>query len=283
MKYIGAHVSAAGGVFNAPINAHLIGANAFALFTKNQKQWTAKPLTEQEIELFKANCAKYGFVPEAILPHDSYLINLGNPDPEKVEQSFHSFVEEAKRCELLGLKFLNFHPGSTLKLIEEDACLKQIATQLNRAIEETEGIRFVIENTAGQGTNLGWRFEHIATIIEHVKHQNRVGVCIDTCHTFSAGYDLATVEGCDETFAEFNRVVGFDYLCAMHINDDMKAQYSRVDRHAPIGEGTLGLTPFKYIMNDDRFNNMPLILETPDDTRWADEIKLLRSFQNQSL
>lgn len=279
MIFLGAHVSAAGGVFNAPLNAHAIGANAFALFTKNQKQWHAKPLTDAEITQFKANCETYHFVSEAILPHDSYLINLGNPDPEKAEQSYQAFLDEMRRCEALGLCYLNFHPGSHLNLMDEHACLAQIARLLNRAIAETEFVIPVIENTAGQGTNLGWRFEHIAEIIREISDTTRIGVCIDTCHTFSAGYDLATVEGCDETFAEFEKIIGFKYLRAMHLNDDMKAQFSRVDRHAPLGDGTLGWTPFEYIVNDARFQGIPLILETPDDTRWAAEIQHLRDLQ----
>jgi len=276
MKYIGAHVSAAGGVENAPLNAKKIGATAFALFTKNQRQWSAKPLAEDSIRKFKENCAAAGYTPEQILPHDSYLINLGHPEPAGLEKSRKSFIDEMFRCEQLGLKFLNFHPGSHLKKISEDECLARIAASINRALEKTAGVTAVIENTAGQGTNMGHRFEHLAAIIDGVKDKARVGVCLDTCHTVSAGYDLITSVGYERTLAEFDAVVGFAYLKGLHLNDDKKALASRVDRHASLGEGTLGLEPFQRIMADPRFDGMPLILETPDDGRWPEEIRMLQ-------
>ena len=275
MKYIGAHVSAAGGVENAPLNAKKIGATAFALFTKNQRQWKAKPLTQNTITQFQKNCEEAVYTPDQILPHDSYLINLGHPEPEGLEKSRNAFIDEMRRCEQLGLKYLNFHPGSHLKKISEETCLGRIAESINLALEQTSGVTAVIENTAGQGTNMGHRFEHLAAIIEGVDDQSRVGVCLDTCHTFSAGYDLRTPDAFETTFSTFDEVVGFSYLKGLHLNDGKKNLGSRVDRHETIGNGTLGLEPFRMIMNDPRFNNLPMILETPDDSRWAGEIRIL--------
>jgi len=280
MKWIGAHVSTGGGVENAPLNAAKIGANAFALFTKNQRQWSAKPLTMKSIDAFKQNCADHGFKPEHILPHDSYLINLGHPEDEKLEKSRVAFIDEMQRCEQLGLDRLNFHPGSHLKQISESECLATIAESINLALDKTRGVCAVIENTAGQGTNLGYRFEHLAEIIDQIEDKSRVGVCLDTCHTFVAGYDLRTAEWCDAVFEEFEGTVGFEYLFGMHLNDSKKELGSRVDRHHSLGKGELGLEVFRYIMDDARFNEIPMILETIDDTIWDKEIKLLRSFEN---
>ena len=277
MKYIGAHVSAAGGVENAPVNAHEIGAKAFALFTKNQRQWVSAPLTPENINSFQANCEKYNFPAKYVLPHDSYLINLGNPDPAMLKKSRDAFLDEMQRSEQLGLELLNFHPGSTLKKISDEACMKLIAESINLALDQTNGVTAVIENTAGQGSNLGFEFEQLAFMIGHVEDKSRVGVCIDTCHSYAAGYDLSTEKGYDETFNHFDKVVGFNYLRGMHLNDAKKPLGSRVDRHESIGKGTIGLPAFKRIMHDPRFDNMPLILETPDDTLWAEEIKLLYS------
>ena len=275
MKYIGAHVSAAGGVENAPVQAHRIGATAFALFTKNQRQWNAKPLSESNIKLFKANCRKYGYTPEQILPHDSYLINLGHPESESLEKSRTAFIDEMQRCELLGLKYLNFHPGSHLKKIDPDDCLKRIAESINLAHQHTQGVVAVIENTAGQGSNLGYRFEQLRAIIDHVDDKSRVGVCIDTCHAFSAGYDFAN--DYDKVFNEFDEVVGFGYLKGMHLNDSKKEVGSRVDRHDSIGKGTIGAEFFARLMSDPRIDAIPMILETIDETLWPEEIAWLRS------
>ncbi|MFO7708037.1 MAG: deoxyribonuclease IV [Desulfobacterales bacterium] len=276
VKYIGAHVSAAGGVHNAPLNAGRIGATAFALFTKNQRQWAAKPLSGDEILRFKANCREAGYAPKQILPHDSYLINLGHPDPEGLKKSREAFIDEMRRCEQLGLMYLNFHPGSHLDRMSEEACLARIAESVNIALEQTLGVTAVIENTAGQGTNLGHRFEHLAAIIDGVHDRSRVGVCLDTCHSFSAGYDLKTATGYAATLNRFDAVVGFSFLKGVHLNDGKKPMGSRVDRHEKIGEGTLGLEAFRLIMADPRFDGIPMILETPDETRWAEEIRLLR-------
>ena len=281
MKYVGAHVSAAGGVYNAPVAASEIKAKAFALFTKNQKQWNAKDLTEDEITLFKKNISEYGYKREHILPHDSYLINLGNPDNEKRAKSLAAFIDEVKRAGRLGLKYLNFHPGSHLKLITEEECLDLIAEALNKTHDETEeyNVTLVIENTAGQGSNVGYKFEHIKRIIKNVTDKKRIGVCIDTCHTFSSGYDISTPEKFDGVIAEFDKIIGTKYLCAMHLNDSKKVKGSNVDRHASIGEGTLGIEPFRYIMNNKIFDDIPLILETPEPLLWEKEIKLLYSLQ----
>lgn len=275
MKYVGAHVSAAGGVENAPLNAHKIGAKAFAVFTKNQRQWKAKPLTPQSIEAFKQNCEKLGFGPEQILPHDSYLINLGHPEEEGLTKSREAFFDEFQRCEQLGLTFLNFHPGSHLRKISETESLARIAQSINMALEQTQNVTAVIENTSGQGSNLGYRFEHLAEIIGQVEDRTRVGVCLDTCHSYTAGYDLKTREGYQRVLDQFDRIVGLKYLKAMHLNDCKKGLGSRLDRHESIGKGTLGLEPFGFIMEDPRLDHMPLILETPDNDRWAQEIRML--------
>ncbi len=280
MKYFGAHVSASGGVENAVKNAQMIGATAFALFTKNQRQWIAPPLTQQQIDLFVAACREGGYEAMHILPHDSYLINLGHPDEEGLEKSREAFFEEMCRCQQLGLDRLNFHPGSHLKRISEEGSLDRIAESINMALDRTKGVTAVLENTAGQGSNLGHRFEHLAYIIERVEDKSRVGVCLDTCHTFAAGYDLRTREACDATFAEFDRIIGFEYLRGMHLNDAMRVLGSRIDRHSPLGEGEIGWECFRYIAEDSRFDNIPLILETPDEGRWAEEIAKLKAYAN---
>ena len=282
MKYFGAHVSASGGADNAPANAHAIGATAFALFTKNQRQWVAKPLTAGEIDAFRKACDTYGYRPEQILPHDSYLINLGHPEKEALEKSRAAFLDEMQRCELLGLDRLNFHPGSHLQKITEEESLDRIAESINIALDKTRGVTAVIENTAGQGSNLGFRFEHLRYLIDRVEDKSRVGVCIDPCHAFAAGYDLRTAEACDATFAELDRVVGFGYLKGMHLNDAMKILGSRVDRHMPLGEGMIGMECFRYIARDKRFDGIPLILETPDETRWSEEIARLKAFAEEA-
>lgn len=276
-KKIGAHVSASGGVELAPANAHAIGADAFALFTKNQRQWVSKPLTTESIELFKKNCADFGFEPEYILPHDSYLINLGHPEEEGLTKSRNAFLDEMQRCEQLGLKLLNFHPGSHLNKISKEECLDRIAESINHALEKTNGVTAVIENTAGQGSNLGNEFWQLKYIIDRVEDKSRVGVCLDTCHTFTAGYDF--LSDYDRVFEQFDKEVGFEYLRGMHLNDSKKALGSRVDRHDSIGKGLIGNAFFEKLMKDPRFDNMPLILETPDETLWAEEIAWLRSVE----
>ncbi|HIE5373258.1 TPA: deoxyribonuclease IV [Proteus mirabilis] len=281
MKFVGAHVSAAGGVDQAVLRAHEIKATAFALFTKNQRQWKAAPLSTESIDKFKKNCEIYGYGPAQILPHDSYLINLGHPEEEALEKSRAAFLDEMQRCEQLGIELLNFHPGSHLKKIDVDKCLQRIAESINITLDKTQNVTAVIENTAGQGTNLGYRFEHLAAIIDGVEDKSRVGVCIDTCHTFAAGYDLRTVEDCEKTFAEFDNIVGFQYLKAMHLNDAKSELASRVDRHHSLGQGNIGKVPFTYIMQDTRFDGIPLILETINPDIWPEEIVWLKSQQTQ--
>ena len=276
-KFVGAHVSASGGVENAPVNAHDIGAKAFALFTKNQRQWVAKPLTGKSIRTFRNNLEKYDFHPDYILPHDSYLINLGHQEKEGLEKSRNAFLDEMQRCEQLGLNRLNFQPGSHLNKISEEQCMKIIAESINIVLDKTRGVTAVIENTAGQGTNIGFSFEQIRFIMDHLEDQDRVGVCIDTCHAYAAGYDIKTPEGYEETFKQFDEIIGLSFLKGMHLNDSKKGLGSRVDRHDNLGKGMLGLEVFSRIMNDTRFDNIPLILETPDNSLWAGEIKLLYS------
>jgi len=280
MKYIGAHVSASGGVFNAPINAKAIGAKAFAMFTKNQRQWVAKPLDEETITRFKKKLEIAEILPKHVLPHDSYLINLGHPEVEKREKSFAAFVDELKRCEQLGLDRLNFHPGSHLKQISEDNCLELISESMNEALRQTSGVKLVIENTAGQGSNLGYKMEHLGYLCDNSIDKARTGVCIDTCHLFVSGYDFRSEKTYKETMDKFASIIGFEHLMGMHINDSKPDLGTRVDRHHSIGEGKLGLEPFKLIMNDDRIDDIPMILETIDDTIWAQEIELLYSLIN---
>lgn len=277
MKYVGAHVSAEGGVQNSPLNAQRIGAKAFAFFTKNQRQWFSGPLSKTSITEFRNNCEKLDYKPFQILPHDSYLINLGHPEDESIGKSRAAFFDEMKRCELLGLDRLNFHPGSHLDKISMENCLRRISESINLALDRTKGVIAVIENTAGQGTNLGHTFEQIKEIIDHVEDKSRVGVCIDTCHAFTAGYNVKTTEGFIETFRKFDDIIGFEYLKGLHLNDTKKEFGSRVDRHSNLGEGLLWDETFSLIMNDPRFDNMPLILETPEEELWEEEIRKLYS------
>lgn len=279
-KFVGAHVSASGGVFNAVANAVAIEAKAFALFTKNQRQWNGKELDSETIDKFKKALEKSGILPRHILPHDSYLINLGHPEDEQREKSMDAFLDEVQRCSLLGLDRLNFHPGSHLKKISEDECLAKISEAMNVTLEKTKGVSLIIENTAGQGSNLGFKFEHLAQIIDKVEDKSRVGVCIDTCHMFSAGYDIRTREAYDKSWSEFDKIIGFKYLMGMHINDSKAKFGSHVDRHHSLGKGEIGLDAFRFIMNDERMNDIPLILETIDDSIWKEEIALLYSFVN---
>ena len=291
-KFVGAHVSASGGVYNAPKNAMEIGAHAFALFTKNQRQWVAKALDSETIDAKKKALDASGILPKHVLPHDSYLINLGHPEKEKLEKSRAAFIDELQRCDMLGLDRLNFHPGSHLEKVSkkvkenpqmmqpiEDKCLDVIAESINIALDKTKNVKAVLENTAGQGSNLGWKFEQIAHIIDKVEDKSRIGVCIDTCHMFTAGYDIRTREAYDKTWSDFDAIVGFEYLSGMHINDSKPPLGSHVDRHHSLGKGEIGIDAFKFIMNDARMDDIPLILETIDETIWKEEIALLYSFE----
>ncbi|MDY0321530.1 MAG: deoxyribonuclease IV [Arcobacteraceae bacterium] len=281
MKFLGAHVSSSGGVYNAPLNAMAIGAKAFALFTKNQKQWVAKPLDKDTIDLWFLNLEKSKILPKHILPHDSYLINLGSPESDSREKSLNAFIDEMERCDILGLDRLNFHPGSHLRKISETECLDLIADSINKALDSTKNVKAVIENTAGQGSNLGYKFEHLAYLIDKVEDKNRIGVCIDTCHMFSAGYDIRSKDAYEKTWAEFDEIVGFKYLMGMHINDAKPALGSKVDRHDSIGKGQIGLESFRLLMNDPRMDDIPLILETIDPDIWKQEIELLYSLEGK--
>lgn len=278
MKYVGAHVSASGGVSKAPINAHEIGAKAFALFTRNPSRWQSAPISDKEANAFKENCAKFGYTPDLILPHDSYLINLGSPDTESLEKSRQSFLDEMRRCEQLGLTMLNFHPGSHLNKISVDDCLDRIAESINITLDITSGVKAVIENTAGQGSNLGFTFEQIRRIIDGVNDKSRVGVCIDTCHALAAGYDLTNPDGYDETWRQFGEIIGWEYFSAMHVNDTKKGLGSKVDRHESLGKGMIGSELFQLIMNDPRMDSIPLILETPNVDIWPEEIRQMYSY-----
>jgi deoxyribonuclease-4 len=277
MKYIGAHVSISGGVENAPLEAAAIGAKAFALFTGSSARWASKPISEKSAEKFKENCQTNGYTPSVILPHDNFLINLGSPDAEKLEKSRKSFLEEMQRCEQLGLIMLNFHPGSHLNLMEIDACLDRIAESINITLDKTAGVTAVLESTAGQGSNLGYKFEHLAHIIDKVEDKSRIGVCVDTCHTHSAGYDLASTEGYAETWKAFDEIIGAKYLRAIHLNDNKRTLGSRIDRHEEIGKGSLGEKFFRRLVNDSRFEDMPIVLETPNPAIWNEEIAWLYS------
>lgn len=279
MKYIGAHVSASGGVENAPLNASKIGAGAMALFTKNQRQWKAKPLSEESIRAFKSNMKKAGIQPKHVLPHDSYLINLGNPEQEKWEKSLHAFIDEAQRAEQLDIPLLNFHPGSHLRKISEAECITRNAEAMNTTLRNTSFVKLVIETTAGQGSNIGYSFEHLAALIDQSEAPERVGVCIDTCHIFAAGYDLRTEEAYQQTMEAFGRIIGFDKLMGVHINDAKSELGSRVDRHNSLGEGNIGSRAFGFLMKDQRLEDIPIVLETIDPEKWPEEIKWLRSLE----
>ncbi len=276
MKYIGAHVSISGGVENAPLNAAQLGATAFALFTKNQRQWNAPGYTAEQIAAFKENCRKYNYTPAQILPHDSYLINLGQPDKEKRSRALKAFIDELQRCALLGLDRLNFHPGSTLKAVDDETGCRIIGETVRLALEEVPGVTAVFENTAGQGSNLGFTFEQLALMMETVNLPDRVGVCIDTCHAFAAGYDISTAGGFEKVFDRFEKLIGFKYLRGMHLNDAKGVLGQKLDRHDSLGKGNLGFLPFEKIVRDPRFDNIPLILETPDESVWQEEIAALQ-------
>ena len=277
MKRIGAHVSASGGVSNAPLNAAKIGADAFAMFVKNQRRWDAPPLSAEEIAAFKDALKQSGIRAEHVLVHDSYLINLGHPREAEREKSLNAFVDEIRRCEALGLRLLNFHPGSHLNEISAQECLDNIAGSLNFAIANTAGVRLVLENTAGQGSNLGYDFAHLAYVIDKISNKDRIGVCIDTCHAFAAGYDLRSPQAYERTMSEFDREIGYKFLSGMHLNDTKNELGVRKDRHESLGRGFLGLAAFENIMNDPNIDEIPLILETIDDSLWAEEIAMLRA------
>ncbi|KZZ94843.1 Endodeoxyribonuclease IV [Moelleriella libera RCEF 2490] len=287
--FIGAHVSAAGGVQNAVTNAIQIGANSFALFLKSQRKWDNPPLSDEARDLFISNCKTHGYsAAQHSLPHGSYLVNLAQADEGKATQAYNSFVDDLKRCEELGIMLYNFHPGSTGG-DARPAAIKRIAMQLNRSHKATKSVVTVLENMAGAGNVIGSTWEDLRDIIALVEDRDRVGVCIDTCHAFAAGHDLRTPEAFKDTIEAFEQIVGLKYLKAFHLNDSKAPFGSNRDLHANIGTGFLGLRAFHSIMNHASFRNMPMVLETPIDSKgpdgkpienkkiWADEIKLLES------
>ncbi len=277
MKYIGPHVSIAGGVHNAPLNAQKLGATGFGLFTKNQRQWNAAPYTNDVVTAFKKNLKDCGYSSKQALAHDGYLINLGNPDRTACEKSYAALVDELRRCSQLGLPLLNIHPGSHLRLVSEEECMRQIAEAVNRALKETEGVTVVFENTAGQGSNVGYSFEQVAFMIGLVADKSRIGFCLDTCHAFAAGYDLRTQKSYDAVMKSLDTIVGFRFLRGVHLNDALSTCGSHLDRHQSIGKGNLGLDAFRFLMRDERFDEIPLVLETIDENLWPQEVAMLKS------
>ena len=277
MKLLGAHVSTAGGVHTAPERARALGANAFAIFTRNQRRWAAKPLTDAEAAAFREQCAACGFPLHHVLPHAGYLINLGAPDDGVVRKSQAGFLDEFERCRRLGLRYLNFHPGSHLGKMSDAACTAQITGLLNEAIAQVPDVVAVYESTAGQGSHLGHTFAQLAALIDGIEDKSRIGVCLDTCHLHAAGYDLTTASSYESTMREFEREVGLRYLVGAHLNDSKTALGSRVDRHESLGKGTMGWAPFRLLMNDPRFDDKPLITETVNQEIWAEELTQLRA------
>ncbi|MCB1112125.1 MAG: deoxyribonuclease IV [Chlamydiales bacterium] len=273
---IGAHTSAAGGVQNALLEGVEIGATTVQLFTANQRRWTSKPLEKEAVELFRSTLKETGL--QKIMSHDSYLINLGAPDPENLKKSRLAFEQEIDRCQALGVTFLNFHPGAALK-DDPQLCLDRICESLLLFEDQLKGgdLRLLLESTAGQGSNVGYDFHHLGYIIKKVETKLPIGVCIDTCHSFAAGYDLRTKEAVDATLKEFDEIVGLKHLYAFHFNDSLKGLGSRVDRHRPLGEGEIGIECFKTLMTDKRTRDIPKYLETPGGPElWVKEIRKLR-------
>jgi deoxyribonuclease-4 len=275
MYFIGPHVSIGGGVANAPLNAKALGATGFGLFVKNQRQWTAAPYLAADVEAFKKRMAADGYTPAQVMPHAGYLINLANPDEAAHAKSMAALMDELNRCMALGLDKLNLHPGSHLRLITPQAACDRIATSINAALAQTRGVAVVIENTAGSGGNLGSSFEELKAMIDGINDKGRVGICLDTAHTFAAGFDIRTRDGFLKTMEHFDKTVGMKYLRGMHLNDSKAGLNSHVDRHESLGAGLLGIDVFTCIMKDKRFENIPLVLETPNEEIWAQEIQQL--------
>ncbi len=277
MKYIGAHIEVDDNIASIPLLATQLGATAFSFCPVDARRWSSPAYGEADVEAFKESCLAHGFDSSMILPHASLLLNLCSPDSRKLKLSRVSLADQMSRCRRLGLTILNFHPGATMKEMSESDATKLAAQSINYALERSEGVTAVIENTAGQGSNIGYDFEHLAEIIDGVEDKSRVGVCIDTCHASAAGYDMSTAEGYDDVWAQFDNIVGLGYLRGMHINDAMRPAGSRIDRHAPIGQGTIGSDFFAMLMADQRLDGIPMILETPDPSLWHIEIGWLRS------
>ncbi len=277
---VGAHTSAAGGVHNALLHGQEIGATTIQLFTANQKTWNGKPLTKEAVLLWEQ--AKKESNIDVVMSHDSYLINLGSPDKEGLHKSRKAFHEELERCHLLNVNYLNFHPGAYTSSSMEQSLDTIIESLLEIAPLANKGnTRLLLETTAGQGTSVGSKFEEIGYIIKGVHHKLPIGVCIDTCHIFVAGYDIRTPKALEKTLAEFDEKVGLSHLYAFHINDSLKALGSRVDRHASLGKGEIGLPCFQALMHHPKLLKLPKYLETPDHTIWPQEIELLRSYATE--
>ena len=277
MGLLGAHVSAAGGVENAPGRGTAINADAIQIFTANQNQWFPKEPSEENSQGYREAMKKA--LPKMTISHASYLINMGSPEEKKLNMSRLAFLSELDRCDACGVEYVVFHPGSHMKTGEKE-CLSRISESLNYCLEKRPDgeVTVLIENTAGQGTNVGFRFEHLIGIIEGVEKKDRMGICFDTQHGFASGYDIRTEKGWKETFDEFDKTVDLKWLKAFHINDSKKEFGSRVDRHESIGKGLLTMETFWCLVNDDRFTELPMLLETPvdDPSEYAVEIELLR-------
>ena len=275
---IGAHTSAAGGAHLALLEGQEIGATTVQLFTSNQKRWQGREITEEDAALFQSTLQETGL--DKIMSHDSYLINLGSPDKEGLHKSRKAFKEELIRCQTLGITFLNFHPGAALDSSEEE-CLNTIVASLEEMEKTASGgkTKILLETTAGQGSSVGYTFEHLDYIIDRVHKKISIGVCIDTCHIFAAGYDIRTEDGWKKMIHQFDEVVGIKHLQAFHVNDSMKPLGSRRDRHAPLGDGEIGWSCFKAMMTHPQTREIPKYLETPDGPPlWKKEIHKLREF-----
>jgi deoxyribonuclease-4 len=275
---IGAHTSAQGGPHNALLEGQEIGATTIQLFTANQKTWHGKKLTPEAIELWEETLRATGI--KQVMSHDSYLINLGSPDKEGLQKSRAAFKEELERCHLLKIAFLNFHPGAALAGSEDD-CLRTIVESLLEIenLVDKGPTRLLLESTAGQGSSVGNRFEHLGYIVDMVNKKIPIGVCLDTCHLFAAGYDISTKEGWVATLKEFDKQVGLKHLYALHVNDSLKPLGSEVDRHAPLGKGLIGIKCFEAMMQIPELRELPKYLETPEGPPlWKNEIKMLREF-----
>lgn len=274
MFYIGPHVSISGSLSLAPKRAREIGASGFGIFTRNQRQWISKPLSDEEIALFKQSLEENGYTRDMVLPHDSYLINLGNPDEEKRKKSLDAFIEEERRVSQLGLRYLNFHPGSHVNQIDPDGCLSLIAESLSKAMEAVPDVEPVLEITAGMGSNMGSRIEELRSIIERCGNDPRLGVCIDTCHAFQSGYDLSEPKKAEAFFDELDGMLP-GRLKGLHLNDAKAPCGKHLDRHESLGKGQIGLDTFLWISEQRRFENIPMVLETPNETLWPEEVRML--------
>ena len=280
--YVGAHVSAAGGVWNAPTNAAAIGATAFALFTRNQRRWAAAPYQDAVAAQFGRAMEQAGFGPAQVIPHAGYLINLGSPDDDVREKSITALADELSRCVQLGLTMLNFHPGTSKGELDEDATCARIADGIDRVLQlvedpRAEPVKLVLENSAGQGASIGTTVAQLALTIAKSRRSERLAICIDTCHAFAAGYDIRTAAGWDTLMHEVETQLGLAKLVAVHVNDSQGDLGSRKDRHQPIGAGAIGSDGFRAVMQDTRLDGLPLVLETPQPDHWQREIALLKA------